>query len=1125
MPSTPAIHTQSPSRPSASRGIHLAYAWIGPSRQGIELGFADEDDKPVFFSTPGALNAGMTWKINGGDPLVLTHMLRGGQCGWVFCPTCADPIANYVVDDHDGSPGFTTTGAWTEVVADGSHPFNNDIVKNNQYRTATWSSPSATAVYTFTGLTPGRFDVLALLWEIVGPDRASDALYTVKDGSGATLGTFPWDQTRTLWPRFDRVVGGYDYTRLGYVTLPAGQDTITVTLSQTGGSGILATDAIALRRLPTPPIGPGDTATITIPEGTIVSDSGPVVAVADFPIALVDDSVLMPFDPAPSRRLKVGYNISGLGHDGIAMTFADRGFGNSPWEARGGTIAVDSDGELTAVTGGVAVTYLVTNATNGIDGRGLLTFVDGTTIRAEFDFVPTESQPVFDAAAQRATKVAPVGSNPTLSGIALANTSGNHWRLTTTVHHQAWTPVAGRPAEFDRAWSPNLWFQTGSVIRNLEWYDDTAPVGYAPLTHRVHFDRLAGKGFGFLRLMDILGTNNSKVVDFSDFPPPSVRKVGSAPYIGHTAVPVSIRPYDTSVADADRVQAIGLNFGGLAAIVMQFATPHGIKEGQEIVFTGPVTSAPGLDATTIYWSDGLLFATISGVIDTELICFVAYSGPYTGSRERPDTLTGTVALSSSTVSTHFGSVHPSYYFDSCAELGLSPWVNIPPMATDACCASLVDLALGATAPGMPVYVEYGNEMWNGGFHHWLYAVIKSQQYIHNHSADPVTYPLIIADEQQWYAYRSSQHFDTARARAVAAGRPPSDIVRVLGAQTNYVAATTQSSVPWMAANGKAFDRLTIFGYMNIDTIGQGLNAAPGGSVDAAIDRLDEQGRLDLFAASALRGDLSYLAAQHRAILDAHGFQPGSPNPVSLNCYEAGFSHLGNHGTVEPATYMTHLMAGDPRSYRLMLAVFQHLDAQGFAEWGRYTLDYNAGAARPEIWATYLTAAGGPGTGTPGENANVVDYPLYLSQEAGAHLAWAAGVPAPAPTPTPEPTPTPTPTPTPGPPTPEPTPGPPPPVSDTIGDRIAEAAAAAAALAQAQADSTAAATKVAAASDRAAKAAAALTEGLARVGPAYRRDAQGDGLSVYLPDGAGNIKTIRPAPPATVVPAPTPKPAK
>jgi hypothetical protein len=1100
----PAIHTQSSPHPSASRGIHLAYAWIGPSRQGIELGFADEDDNPVFFSTPGALNAGMTWRINGRDPLALTHMLRGGQCGWVFCPTCADPIANYVVDDRDGSPGFATTGAWTEVVADGSHPFNNDIIKNNQYRTATWSSPSATAVYTFTGLTAGRFDVLALLWEIVGPDRTSDALYVIKDGSGHVLGTFPWDQTRTLWPRFDRVVQGFDFHRLGYVTLPAGQDTITVTLSQTGGSGILATDAVALRRLPTPPIGPGDTATITIPAGTIVSDSGPVAAVADFPIALVDDTVLMPFDPALPRHLKLGYNISGQGHDGIAMTFADRGSGNSPWEARGGTIAVDSDGELTAVTGGVAITYLVTNATNAIDGRGLLTFVDGTTIRAEFDFVPTESQPAFDAAAQRATKVAPVGSSPTFSGIAFTNTSGNHWRLETTVNHQAWLPVAGRPAAFDRAWSPNLWFQTGSVLRNLEWYDDTAPVGYAPLTHRVHFDRLAGKGFGFLRLMDVLGTNNSPVVDFADFPRPSLRKVGPSLVVGHAAVPVSIRPYDTGGADADGVQALGLHFGNLAAVVMQFATPHGIKDGQEVVFSGPVTDAPGLDGSTVSWGPSLIFATIPGKIDTELICFTYYSGPYTGSGERPDTLTGTVALSSSTIVTRSGSVHPGYYFRSCAELGLSPWVNIPPMATDACCASLVDMALGATAPGTPIYVEYGNEMWNQGFHHWLYAVIKSQQYATGHAADPATYPLVIADQQQWYAYRASQHFDTARARAVAAGRPPSDIVRVLGAQTNYVAATTASSVPWMAANGKTFDRLTIFGYMDLGTLGQGLSTTPGGSIDAAIDRLDERGRLDLFAASALRGDQSYLAAQHRAILDAHGFQLGGPNPVALNCYEAGLSNLGQYGTVESNTYMTHLMAGDPRIYRLQLAVFQHLDAQGFREWGRYTLDYNAGAAGRAIWATYLTAAGGPGTGTPGENANVVDYPLYLSQEAGAHLAWAEGVPTPGPA---------TPTPTPDPPTPAPTP-----VSDTIGDRIAEAAAAAAALAQAQADSTAVATKVAAASDRAAKAAAALTEGLARVGPAYRRDAQGDGLSVYLPDDAGNVKTIRPAPPATVVPA-------
>jgi type IV secretory pathway VirB10-like protein len=117
----------------------------------------------------------------------------------------------------------------------------------------------------------------------------------------------------------------------------------------------------------------------------------------------------------------------------------------------------------------------------------------------------------------------------------------------------------------------------------------------------------------------------------------------------------------------------------------------------------------------------------------------------------------------------------------------------------------------------------------------------------------------------------------------------------------------------------------------------------------------------------------------------------------------------------------------------------------------------------------------------------------------------------------------------------PPPPPPPPVTpvapDTIGDRIAEAEAAADELRRALADADAATkawaeseaalqAKVDAARDRVARASAGLTAGLAKVGPAYRKDKEGEGMSVYLPDGdgKGKVKTIRPVAPTTAVPA-------
>jgi hypothetical protein len=45
----------------------------------------------------------------------------------------------------------------------------------------------------------------------------------------------------------------------------------------------------------------------------------------------------------------------------------------------------------------------------------------------------------------------------------------------------------------------------------------------------------------------------------------------------------------------------------------------------------------------------------------------------------------------------------------------------------------------------------------------------------------------------------------------------------------------------------------------------------------------------------------------------------------------------------------------------------------------------------------------------------------------------------------------------------------------------------------------------------------LTGALGKVGPAYMRDEEGEGMSVYLPDSGDKIKRIRPAPPSTPVP--------
>lgn len=52
--------------------------------------------------------------------------------------------------------------------------------------------------------------------------------------------------------------------------------------------------------------------------------------------------------------------------------------------------------------------------------------------------------------------------------------------------------------------------------------------------------------------------------------------------------------------------------------------------------------------------------------------------------------------------------------------GKDIWVNIPVRATDAYVTSLATLLKSRLDPGIHVYVEYSNEVWNGGFEQWYY---------------------------------------------------------------------------------------------------------------------------------------------------------------------------------------------------------------------------------------------------------------------------------------------------------------------------------------------------------------------------------------------------------------------
>lgn len=96
----------------------------------------------------------------------------------ITCRERGQAVADPVVDNDAGAPGYAETGGWSVSASSG--------YQNLTYRFAgTAPSASATATWTFPVPTPGLHPVYA--WFRAGTNRAPDARYTVHHAGGATV--------------------------------------------------------------------------------------------------------------------------------------------------------------------------------------------------------------------------------------------------------------------------------------------------------------------------------------------------------------------------------------------------------------------------------------------------------------------------------------------------------------------------------------------------------------------------------------------------------------------------------------------------------------------------------------------------------------------------------------------------------------------------------------------------------------------------------------------------------------------------------------------------------------------------------------------------------------------------
>lgn len=227
------------------------------------LQFTDNSGNPVPIVFPNPLPAGLR-KTTYGDAVSVYDLTQNyvtvpsgvaqlnggftddyfgdnfGQCTFVLTESppspCPDPQRSttmHIIDDS----GATYVGTWT--VASGvAGAFGNSY----HYIAA---SSGATATYTFTGLSPGNYQILAT-WSpppppVAVPTASDDVPYTVYDGTSTTpLGTFAVNQS--IAPI--SYTGSNNFQVLGNVSTTTSK--IVITISNQADAGSVIADAVAL---------------------------------------------------------------------------------------------------------------------------------------------------------------------------------------------------------------------------------------------------------------------------------------------------------------------------------------------------------------------------------------------------------------------------------------------------------------------------------------------------------------------------------------------------------------------------------------------------------------------------------------------------------------------------------------------------------------------------------------------------------------------------------------------------------------------------------------------------------------------------------------------------------------
>lgn len=495
----------------------------------------------------------------------------------------------------------------------------------------------------------------------------------------------------------------------------------------------------------------------------------------------------------------------------------------------------------------------------------------------------------------------------------------------------------------------------------------------------------AAAGSKALRFMGVIDEKpgGGNIVDYSDFTPDTLISFDPWTRVIRGTI-IKIEPFDDPTNF----------FGNTATALMTFASPHGIKDGQYAMWLPVIYNSETSDGSFPLYTGGIAngksMLLTSWILDFPLIinstqialAFDKGSWLPNGSTKEKCTVgksyTGSWSIAERPITP---GLPLQEAVDLCNAVGADFWMAFPFSGTNDCATQFATFVGQHLAPGKKLWVELGNESWNG-YPYFTGAYCENMARVQG-----------LSPPAAFFAKRSNE-VHNCMANALATLGRGSDLKRVMGTGSQQLYWTEQI-VQYCTSQSPILpiDAIAIAPYFgNFATIGHFEYSLASIYDSLTIDQQMDLGDLFLMYGGGVGWNTVNCHYQY--------IGPGTSYPnTKIVCYEGGPAN-GLPGAVtslpRPAQVLrSQRWCRHPRMRWIMLEYLQKLQDAGVTLYLDFFLTGDQEFASEATWSRYQcwNMKPGMGDGSDGLFDNRInlesfsDYPNLVSVVGGAINKW------------------------------------------------------------------------------------------------------------------------------------------